>query len=159
MSWPGSTGLSSNHRQGVLDCLVKPGNDKEDPIDSMGTWPARRQNPGCRTCLTPFPLRQIRKAHGPRASLFAARSSTSSSAPALAAAFWIGAAQFDEADASGIGAATFPRGIAVLLGVAAATLVVRAVAALSGRIPSTITVTERPGSVIAGMGLVILFLC
>jgi hypothetical protein len=34
---------------------------------------------------------------------------------------------------------------------------VRAVAALSGRIPGAITVTERPGSVIAGMGLVILF--
>src|SRR6516164_5472522 len=67
---------------------------------------------------------------------------------ALAAAFWIGAAQFDEADASGIGAATFPRGISVLLAVAAAMLVARAVATLSGRIPGTITVTERPGSVI-----------
>jgi hypothetical protein len=75
----------------------------------------------------------------------------------LAVAFWLGAAQFDEADASGVGAATFPRGIAVLLAVAAAMLVVRAVAALSGRIPSTITVTERPGPVVAGMALVILF--
>ena len=76
---------------------------------------------------------------------------------ALAAAFWLGAAQFDEADTTGIGAATFPRGIAVLLGVAAVMLAARAFTALSGRMPTGITVTERPGHVVAGMGLVILF--
>ena len=75
----------------------------------------------------------------------------------LAAAFWLGAASFDETDTTGIGAATFPRGIAVLLGVAAAMLVARAFMALSGRVPTGITVTQRPGHVVAGMGLVILF--
>jgi hypothetical protein len=75
----------------------------------------------------------------------------------LAAAFWLGAAQFDETDTTGIGAATFPRGIAVLLGVAAVLLAARACAALSGRLPTGIKITERPGHVAAGMGLVILF--
>jgi hypothetical protein len=75
----------------------------------------------------------------------------------LAAAFWFGAAEFDEVDTTGISAATFPRGIAVLLGVAAAMLVARAFTALSGRLPTGITVTQRPGHVVAGMGLVILF--
>jgi hypothetical protein len=75
----------------------------------------------------------------------------------LAAAFWLGAAQFDETDTTGIGAATFPRGIAALLGVAAAMLVARASMALSGRVPTGITVTQRPGHVVTGMGLVILF--
>jgi hypothetical protein len=75
----------------------------------------------------------------------------------LAAAFWLGAAQFDEVDTTGIGAATFPRGIAVLLGVAAAMLVARAFLTLSGRMPTGITITRRPGHVVAGMALVILF--
>jgi hypothetical protein len=75
----------------------------------------------------------------------------------LAATFWLGAAQFDEADTTGIGAATFPRGIAVLLGMAAVMLAARAFMALSGRMPAGITVTQRPGHVVAGMGLVILF--
>jgi hypothetical protein len=76
---------------------------------------------------------------------------------AVAAVFWFAAAGFDEADSSGIGAATFPRGIAVLLGVTAAMLAARAIASLRGRLPSVPTVTSRPAQVLAGMGLVILF--
>jgi putative tricarboxylic transport membrane protein len=75
----------------------------------------------------------------------------------LAATFWLVAAQFDEADTTGVGAATFPRGIAVLRGVAAIMLVARAFLTLRGRLPSGITVTGRPGYVVAGMGLVVLF--
>ena len=75
----------------------------------------------------------------------------------LAAAFWLGAAQFDDVDVTGIGPATFPRGIALLLGVASVMLVARAIAALGGRTPAGINVTGRPGHVVAGMALVILF--
>jgi Tripartite tricarboxylate transporter TctB family len=76
---------------------------------------------------------------------------------AVAAVFWFAAADFDEADSTGIGAATFPRGIAVLLGVAAAMLAARAILSLCGRLPSVTSVISRPGHVLAGMGLVILF--
>ncbi len=76
---------------------------------------------------------------------------------AVAAVFWFAAADFDEADSTGIGAATFPRGIALLLGVAAAMLAARAIMSLSGRLPNVPSVTSRPGHVLAGMGLVILF--
>jgi hypothetical protein len=76
---------------------------------------------------------------------------------AVAAVFWFAAADFAEADSTGIGAATFPRGIAILLGVAAAMLAARAILSLYGRLPSVTSVISRPGHVLAGMGLVILF--
>jgi hypothetical protein len=76
---------------------------------------------------------------------------------AVAAVFWFASAGFDEADSTGIGAATFPRGIAVLLGVAAAMLAARAIMSLCGRLPSITNIISRPGHVLAGMGLVILF--
>jgi hypothetical protein len=75
----------------------------------------------------------------------------------LAAAFWLGATQFYEIDVTGIGPATFPRGIAVLLGVGAILLVARALAALSGRSQTGITITDRPGHVVSGIILVVLF--
>jgi hypothetical protein len=76
---------------------------------------------------------------------------------AVAAVFWFAATEFDEADSTGIGAATFPRGIAVLLGLAAVMLAARAILSLYGRLATITTVLSRPGHVLAGMGLVILF--
>jgi hypothetical protein len=75
----------------------------------------------------------------------------------LAAAFWLGAAQFYEVDVTGTGPATFPRGIAVLLGVGAILLVARALVTLRGKGPAALTIAGRPGHVTAGIVLVVLF--
>ena len=75
----------------------------------------------------------------------------------LALAFWYGAAAFDEGDASGVGPATFPRGLALLLGVVALMLALRALVGLRGLASHTTTVIERPVAVGLGIGLVVLF--
>jgi putative tricarboxylic transport membrane protein len=75
----------------------------------------------------------------------------------LAVAFWFGAAAFDESDASGIGPATFPRGLALLLGVVTLMLALHAALALRGSGPQATTVVERPAAVVLGIALVVLF--
>ena len=62
----------------------------------------------------------------------------------LALAFWHGAAAFDEGDASGVGPATFPRGLALLLGVVALILALRAAVGLARFQPQATASIERP---------------
>jgi putative tricarboxylic transport membrane protein len=75
----------------------------------------------------------------------------------LALAFWHGAAAFDEGDASGVGPATFPRGLALLLGVVALILALRAAVGLARFQPQATASIERPLAVALGIVLVALF--
>jgi hypothetical protein len=75
----------------------------------------------------------------------------------LALWFWVEASTFAEVDGTGIGAATFPRAIATLFGLGAIMLVGRAIARLCSWGADTITITERPGYVLAGMALLVAF--
>jgi len=71
--------------------------------------------------------------------------------------FWFGAASFAEVDSTGIGPATFPRDLAVLLGVGSCMLLARSLAGLSGWAPAAVVVTERPIPVVVGIALVAAF--
>ena len=75
----------------------------------------------------------------------------------LALAFWFGAAAFDEGDASGVGPATFPRGLALLLGVVTLILALRAAVGLARLRPQATASIERPLAVALGIVLVALF--
>lgn len=76
---------------------------------------------------------------------------------AAATVLWIAAAGFDEVDHTGVGPATFPRGVTLLLGGAALVLAARGAAALAGFAAREPVLTHRPLSVALGIGLVCLF--
>lgn len=74
-----------------------------------------------------------------------------------ALALWLAAGSFDEVDNTGVGPATFPRGIAILLGATALGLAARGVAAMVGLAAREPVITQRPIAVALGIGLVCLF--
>ena len=74
-----------------------------------------------------------------------------------AAGLWAVAGGFEEADHTGVGPATFPRGLAALLGVSGLLLGVRGALALVGVVASDEVVTHRPLSVLLGIVLVVVF--
>lgn len=74
-----------------------------------------------------------------------------------AAGLWAVAGGFEEADHTGVGPATFPRGLAALLGVSGLLLGVRGALALAGVVASDEVVTHRPLSVLLGIVLVVAF--
>lgn len=76
---------------------------------------------------------------------------------AFAVTFWVLGADIDDGGGYGVGAATFPRGIALLLGIGALVLLANGLVHLFGP-PSGHRVTiGRPLHVIAGMGLMLAF--
>jgi hypothetical protein len=77
---------------------------------------------------------------------------------AVAVTFWATAPGFDEQDATGVGPATFPKGIAAFMGVCAVVLIAQAIVQLmwSGRVSAAVT-TERPFPVLAGIILVAIY--
>ena len=74
-----------------------------------------------------------------------------------AAGLWAVAGGFEEADHTGVGPATFPRGLAALLGVSGLLLGLRGALALAGVVASDEVVTHRPLSVLLGIVLVAVF--
>lgn len=76
---------------------------------------------------------------------------------AAAAVLWLSAAGFDEVDNTGVGPATFPRGVSALLGATALIIAGRGIAALAGFAAREPVVTHRPLAVALGIGLVCAF--
>ena len=76
---------------------------------------------------------------------------------AAAAVLWIAAAGFDDVDTTGVGPATFPRGVAALLGATSLVIAGRGIAALAGLAAREPVVTHRPLAVALGIGLVCAF--
>lgn len=75
----------------------------------------------------------------------------------VAALFHVVAATFDEVDNTGTGPATFPKGIAILIGVTSTILAVRGLLALLAPAGSSRVTVGRPWAVAAGIGLVCAF--
>lgn len=76
---------------------------------------------------------------------------------AVAGVFWFLGAGIDDGNDYGIGAADFPRGLALLLGIAAATLFANAIARLARGTTHHLITIGRPARVIAGMVLMAAF--
>jgi hypothetical protein len=77
---------------------------------------------------------------------------------AAAVTFWVAAPGFDEQDATGVGPATFPKGIAALMGVCALVLIGQAIVRLIWFGHASVEVTtERPFPVLAGIILVAIY--
>ena len=76
---------------------------------------------------------------------------------AAAATLWLAAAGFDEVDHTGVGPATFPRGVSALLGATALIIAGRGIAALAGFAAREPVLTHRPLAVALGIGLVCAF--
>lgn len=74
-----------------------------------------------------------------------------------AAVLWLAAAGFDDVDNTGVGPATFPRGVSSLLAVASLLIAGRGVAALAGQAAREPVITHRPLAVALGIGLVCVF--
>ncbi|MDQ4134880.1 MAG: tripartite tricarboxylate transporter TctB family protein [Pseudomonadota bacterium] len=76
---------------------------------------------------------------------------------AVAAWFWITAADIEDEGDVGIGPTAFPRGLAALLGAAALVLVGRAAVRMASGRSDPPSITERPLYVLAGIALVAVF--
>lgn len=72
---------------------------------------------------------------------------------AMAVTFWVLGARIDDGGGGGIGAADFPRGLALLLGIASFVLLANGVRHVLGRRTGHLIEIGRPGRVIAGMVL------
>jgi len=76
---------------------------------------------------------------------------------AMAVTFWLLGADIDDGGGSGVGAATFPRGIALLLGLGALVLMANGIRHLFGTPSGHLVSTGRPLRVAAGMALMLAF--